>query len=526
MTLYKFSVYCYARGMNIGMGILKRFFFKQDNNQNNIIAIINNVQSNFNALTIHPDLENLLWVADGPKKNYTPKDSSQTIEYGEICIKFSSFSSQEPSLISIKLPIKKVNNQQNIDRPPYYPTYMELTNEQRGVYWKLLQDPYSGKIDIGYVFILYYGLERHLLEGDFENAFRIILKLRDVYDNASFQSYSACALIITCLIRQRSDLVVEFYQSLDKNYKLNFPENLYLLCKMRLQLPIIAPDIIRMSKIFGFSNQNYIKKYPDLFLKNMNEIMKTNLGSEELEISKYVTTSILRKLPKQTIPIFANLSIRDKSIEIPLISENSELKKIIYELLEQTHNKVKIELAQLRKTGKTPAEKRDQPIKRTEVLSFDNIQEKELLDQYKEASSNAMDKHFALIALQSFYYKYRSLDQKYLQICIDYCNEDIALLPQVQSQYIRETKENIKKLSSIYSKREITEKLSEIKAFNGNIPAFKRLAIIFEKNKDYSKAIEICNQAIKYYEGINMYDEVNGFEKRKKKLESKVTKIS
>ncbi|MBS3197650.1 TerB N-terminal domain-containing protein [Turicibacter bilis] len=509
------------------MGILSTIFFKKDNDRNNNVAIsTNNVQSNFNALTVHQDLKDLLWIADGPNKNYIPKDSSQTIEYEGIRIKFSSFSSQEPSLISIKLPIKKVNNPQDIERPSYFPTYAGLTEEQRGVYWNLLRDPYNDKNDIGYVFILYYGLERHLLEGDFENAFRVILKLRDVYDNASFQSYSACALIITCLIRQREDLLAEFYQSLDKNYELNFSDNLYLLCKMGLQFPLTAPDIIRMAKTFEFSNQNYIKKYPDLFLKTMTETMQTNLGAEELDINKYMKDYVWRDLPKQSIPIFSNISIQDKSINIPLISENFKLKKAIYDLLEQTHKKVKIELAKLRKEGATPTEKRASPTKVIEVLSFDSIQEKELLNQYKKACSNAIDKHFALIALQDFYYKYRKLDSKYLQICIDYCNEDIDLLPQVQSQYIREEKENIKKLSSMYSKREVAEQISAIGTFNGNIPAFKRLAIIFEKNKEYLKAIVVCNQAITYYEGITMYDAVAEFEQRKKKLESKVTKIS
>lgn len=104
-------------------------------------------------------MKNLLWIADGPKKNYIPKDSDQSIEYKGICIKFSSFSSQEPSLISTNFLLKKVNNPQDIQRPSYFPTYAGLTKEQRGVYWNLLENPYSGEFNIGYVFILYYGLE-------------------------------------------------------------------------------------------------------------------------------------------------------------------------------------------------------------------------------------------------------------------------------------------------------------------------------------------------------------------------------
>ena len=504
------------------MWILDKILGKKDNNKTDIDTRNNIIESSFNSLRIHEDLKNLLWVADGPQKNYAVKDSSQTFEYNGFRISFSSFSSQEPSLISTKLPIEEVCKSQEINRLPYYPTYAELTNEQRGVYWELLRNPYNGKLDIGYVFILYYGLERHLLEGDFEAAFNVILKLRDVYDNSSFQSYSACSVILTCLARKRADLVAVFFDSIDKNYEFNFSHNLYLFCKMGLNIPLTPSDIIRMSKTFEFSNQNYIKKYPDIFLKNMYEIMQARIGAKELDINKYVTTSRWRKLHKQAIPIFANMSIRDKAVEIPLISEDFKLKKIIYELLQETHEKVKSELTQMRKDNIIPDEDKSTKAKKIQILTFDATQEQELLKQYKKSNFNAMDKHFALIALQDFYYKYRDIDEKYLQICIDFCNEDILLLPQMQLHHLKEEEKYIYNLSSIYSKKEIADKLSAIETFKGNIPAFKRLFIIFEKRKEYRNSIEVCNKAIEYYKSVDMLNQANEFEQRKNKIESKV----
>lgn len=397
-----------------------------------------------------------------------------------------------------------------------------MTAAQRGVYWEFLADPYSGKFDIGYVFILYYGLERHLLEGRCEDAFNVILKLRDVYDNASFQSYSACALILICLFKQRPDLAGKFYQSLDKRQELNFPDNLYLLCKMGLNLPLTANDIMRMCKTFEFNNQNYIKKYPDLFLKELTASMQSCFGTDQLEIRQFVTQAEWRKLRRQRVPIFANVSIRDKSIDVPLIAECFKLKKVVYDLLERTHESVKKVLIQKRKDGTLPAETVPKSVKMINPLVLDSTKEKELLNQFKSARTNVMDRHFALIALQDFYYKYRTLDNKYLQICIDYCNEDISLLPQVQSQYVQEERDSLQKLASVYSTKEITERLSAIHAFNGNIPAFKRLAIIYEKIKDYDKAIDICDQAIEYYEKANMHIAVVEFKQRKQKMEAKV----
>lgn len=509
------------------MGILSKLFNKNTSvKTNNDFTPSKDNISNINALTVHPDLENLLWIVDGPRKNYTIRDNKQSFEYNGVRISFSSFSSQEPSLLSVKLPIEKGVDPIKVERPPYYPTYIGLTDAQRGVYWDLLSSPYSGEHNIGYVFILYYGLERHLLEGDFEAAFKVILKLRDVYDNSSFQNYTACALILTCLSKQRADLALEFYNSLDKSYELNFSDNLYLLCKYGLNIRLTAADLIKMSKTFEFSNQNYIKKYPDLFLEKMCLTMIDNIGSDELDINNYISKSDWKKIRKQELSVFANVSISNQAVEIPLISENFKLKKTIFDLLEKTHECVKISLAQMRKEGKTPIGNISKTAKIIEKIAFDNIEEELLLKEYYNSKSILFNKHFALIGLQNFYYKYRDIDSKYLQICIDYCKEDINLLPKMQIDYIRKEKEKIMELSNIYSKKEINKLLSEVTVFKGDIPAFKRLAIIYDKNKDYSEAIEICNHAIKYYNDIEVYSTAAEFEKRKVKIEEKIVKLS
>ena len=59
----------------------------------------------------------------------------------------------------------------------YYPSYKNLKAENRYVYLNWLRDV-TAPIPIGYVFIFYYGLERHLLFGKFEQAFDMIVKLR------------------------------------------------------------------------------------------------------------------------------------------------------------------------------------------------------------------------------------------------------------------------------------------------------------------------------------------------------------
>ena len=67
----------------------------------------------------------------------------------------------------------------------------------------------------------------------------------------------------------------------------------------------------------------------------------------------------------------------------------------------------------------------------------------------------------------------------------------------------------------------MTEKkklIAEIQPFYANIPAFKRLAIILEKEKDYESAIRICDQAIAFYSAGHIQSQVMEFEARKQKL--------
>lgn len=507
------------------MSIFKKLFQKNTTSQSQITKFNSSLDYCISSdLKVHPDLIDLLWISDGPKKNYIKKDETVFFEFEDIKLGFSSFSSKEPSLISINLPIQNISNLEEIDVPPYYPSYYELTSAQRGVYWKFLENPYENKYNIGYVFILYYGLERHLMEGNFEKSFDVILKLRDVYDNNSFQFYSACSLILTCLKKQRVDLVIKFCESLDKYYEYNFSDNLYLLCKFGLNLPLNASDITRMSKSFGFSKQNYIKNYPDLFIRNLQNIMHIEFGSNEIYINKYITSQQYFKLNYESINIFANTSLSNEIIDIPLISDDCKFKELIYNLLNKCHEQVKLDLSQMRKDGLLN-NKDSKLSKVNETLLFDVKNEKSLLNKYHDIKNTLLEKHFALLDLQNFYYKYREVDKKYIQYCIDYCKIDISLLSEMQIQYAEIEKENILKLSNVYSKEKIDSMLSDISFFTGNIPAFKRLAIIYQKQKDYIEAIEICNQAIEYYTYTNQFEEIFEFENRKNKLESQISKL-
>lgn len=473
-------------------------------------------------LYVHPDIKELLWIADGPKRNYAQKPTQTDFEINGIRFSIEFGLGAEPSLISIKNPISIVNDVSNVERPPYFPTYSQLTPLQRGVYWKLLENPYNTAIDIGFVFILYYGLERHLLEGNFEKAFQVILKLRDIRPNKSFQNYSACALILTSLARKRADLAALFLQSLDKKHELNFPDNMFLICKYGLDLPLMPKDIMRMAKTFEFNNMNYIKQYPGIFEVHLRKTMLEKTGNDTLDIKQYITIAEWKKLKKQSVSMYANTSIQNKTIEIPTLSDCFKLKRIIYNMLEYAHEETKKELSTMRKNGVPPIAQTITPSTDKKMLIFDMKQEKQLLNELNKNKQRITEKHFSYIALQDFYYKYRTLGEEYLEKCIHYCKEDIEVLPILQREYRIEEERRILRMISIYGKKEAENRLRNIEPFIGNIPAFFRLAVIYENRKDIASAINICTDAINYYKNNGMITAAQKFEKRKEKLKGKL----
>lgn len=331
-------------------------------------------------LFIHPDLVNLVWIGDGEYQNYKNQpQETMTYPYEGFTIKVSTFGPNEPSLLYLKFPIEQPGPSELIERPPYYPYYSELTPKQKWLYWKFLSDPYNSTNDIGYVFIFYYGLERHLLYGNFDEAFDIILKLRDVYDNRSFQNYSASALILSAMIHKRSDCAEKFMDSLDKDYEFQMPGELYFLCKLELDIPITAYDIIKFHKFFGFSNNRYIKNNADLFIKNLiQNIINANCGNDLIDAKRYFSKSDFLNIETVSIPVFANVSIREKEVSVPNITTASQFMGSMLSLLSKTHEDTKYELASMRKKSKTPLKKKtpkektyNPPVFKPELLPYD-----------------------------------------------------------------------------------------------------------------------------------------------------------
>lgn len=295
------------------------------------------MESTPHGLKIHSDLEGLLWFLDGPLKNHEPYEEKSTIHHDGFDIVLTWRTLVEPSAVSMHLPITEPENIQTVRALSYYPRYDGLTPEQRWMYWRVLANPYI-ECDIGYVFLLYYGLERHLVSGEFDRAFEIILKLRGIHKHKSFQGYSLRSLLYSCMIHNRPDLLRRLSNSIDGDEMVK-DFFCFAVLKKKKQEDIFANELMHHARFFGFENTRYIKMHPQMFEKYLTEYLAIEYGVAALPIDLLDFAAMT--LEKTTF--FANTSFGDRTVSVPEVSSCETFIKAGYEALYMTHQNVKVQ---------------------------------------------------------------------------------------------------------------------------------------------------------------------------------------
>ncbi len=309
---------------------------------------------------IPKEIVDLLWFSNGPLQNYTSDYNELSFDIMGHIIHIKTSAVKEPSAIDVNLSLSKTVAQPTpLD---YYPSYEGLTPQQRTAYLNWLID-ITNPIDIGYVFIFYYGLERHLLFGNAESALNTIFILRQYHTNKSFLSYSGDAIVLFSLYTKRLDLLK----------KINFDQlsnDVRLLVAAFVNQSFSPKDIIIAHKNFGFDNNRYINNEPDLFLSTL----------ETLLIEKYKTLNFPVSLDdfvsvQGTIPlVLANYSLlpEQRFLNMPDITTSFRVRSEVNALLVKTHETVKAELQEQRKkVNKSQTTEADQ----------NNIAEKKFSDE-------------------------------------------------------------------------------------------------------------------------------------------------
>lgn len=295
-------------------------------------------------IVIPSDIANLLWIADGENANYNYINEDENIlDVGIVKIKIiCGFTDDEPSLIFTTLPISIPIKNKLIDKIGYYPSYSKLSPEQRYLYLSWLKNPFEKtEIDIGYIFIFYYGLERYLYLKQSNIAFKYIFKLLTLYkDNYSFAHYSYKSLLYYSIATK------DFYKikTLLGFEMKDICSDLVLYAKYIGNIPLYPNEIIDLANFAGFKNKRYINLQKELFEITLNEIMLEELKESELYLNKYSYN-----LKETEFSPVANMSLNNRTIKILSFNSSNELKEDILNLLIKTHEKLKIKLKELRK---------------------------------------------------------------------------------------------------------------------------------------------------------------------------------
>ena len=162
-----------------------------DNNQNNM-------HNNHNSITIrmsgsydddedYDDAKNSKWYGNGEDIKIHEFKISNPLIY----ISNSGKKSSACHVVPTKL---KISKKESYDSIGYWPSYSDLNAGQRKIFLAWLAGGKSDTtIDIGYVFIYFYGLEYRILKDckDLEIIANEVIRLRELYStNNSFRSYS------------------------------------------------------------------------------------------------------------------------------------------------------------------------------------------------------------------------------------------------------------------------------------------------------------------------------------------------
>jgi hypothetical protein len=306
----------------------------ESNSGNKKIICVNDQEIVFPARTAR-----LLFFSDSDPRNSNFGLSikiSVDILNGEI--KSEEMPRDDPSTIFTKMPLQKPTFINDIPHPSYFPTYAGLTPDQKWIYLNWLRD-ITQPIPIGYVFIYYYGLERHLMIGDYELAFEEILLLREHHHNNSFIIYSTNALRYSSLFNNRMDLLEHLY----KSRNLERFDNFDLLITQRLGYDLSANIIIKLADNIKGVNRRYLKRNPDLFTKNLEEFLTRTFGGKYFPFSSKYNISSLPKCREGT---FANFTFPSniRTVEIPNFFEYKPFVDDISEILSQVHELTKKEI--------------------------------------------------------------------------------------------------------------------------------------------------------------------------------------
>lgn len=294
----------------------------------------------------HSDIAPLLWYGDGPQKNWDypdyPSDPPNLgghthevahavfdLDGGRQMIWEFHDNTREPSAIFSALP---VHQEEEVPPMPGYPRWYELTPGQRWNYLRYLENPYQ-PVEIGYAFLLYYGLERHLYFGNYNAVVPVIFRMRGILDHPSFWYYSSNSLLISAY--QRGDRET-MRRVLDGYARHKGDFNLCMLAHTAAGEPLSAHELIMYRVKFGFRNVRYIRSQPEAFEQELTGYLRREYGCGGIPY-----TGPLFDLPDAWTPAAANWTMFGRWCFLPDFTQDMDFIAAGKTALQAVHNQIK-----------------------------------------------------------------------------------------------------------------------------------------------------------------------------------------
>ena len=429
-------------------------------NEHDLVVSHGNNSSLAESLLIPEPTKSLLWITDADTSLIESATSIRIVVSSSGAHQQENGFYAEPSLIWKKLPIEQ--NSELVQEAMYWPSYSAFSPKARYQYLRWLQD-ITQPTNLSFVFLYFYGLERHLLVGDYDAAVDEIVRLLKYHPKKSFVQYASRSLVVASLAKDRLDV-------LDRIPSLLSEEIDETLAMRIMKGTTMTPDdIIDISSRVGFKNKRYIKLYLDVFRLELQR----QIDDYERQFGKLLGTFKLSDFSRAQSDVFANQSIPDRirHVQVPVILDDARFSKGIYNLLHAAHEGVKTRLAKgevVRTTVKKPST--STPPVNTHPVSSKEVDK--LLEQIERKTSRILDIHFELQQYIEENYRKRS-DAK------SYHNSIVGCLAQI-------------KIQDLAAKQFIVE------FHDSTLPmhvGYKQLAVILEKEGKITEAINIAKKA-------------------------------
>lgn len=300
-------------------------------------------------LSIPDHTAKLLFISHEPNPTFqSGLRISISLEIYDGKIEVKHLSPDEPSTIFTALPIARPRQPELVPSPGYFPSYAELSPEQRWAYLNWLTN-ISQPINIGFVFIYYYGLERNLLIGDFDSAFDEIMILRQAHaGNQSFDIYSRSALLNSALSRKRMDRLEQLYRLVQPS---RF-SNTELLLAHQLGYDLGVEGLMRLAPNLRTVQKHYIKKNPYEYKVALSAVLEEEFDSPYLPFGSAYK---IAEVPKRQHVLYANISFPSeiRTPALPSFVDYAPFANEACRILNLAHQRVKQELSSARKKSQS-----------------------------------------------------------------------------------------------------------------------------------------------------------------------------